>query len=90
MSKLTHLQVNEALERAAAGESVRSIARELHVCESSIRWRFRKEGVDPKRIYRAAMGLNVARGLFESLTPVKQRAVLRELRRLGYDAPLWS
>lgn len=101
MSKLTRLQVDAALGRAAAGESVRAIAREFHVCESSLRWRFRKEGVHPKQIYQAAAKLAAAecafellmareRRSFERMAPRVQRMMRCEFRKLGWDVLPWE
>jgi transposase-like protein len=47
---LPQFQVHEAFQRAAAGESVRSLAREFGVDESTLREHFRKGGATPRQV----------------------------------------
>jgi len=54
--KITFLQIEEAFRRAVMGESVRSLARDLGVDESTLRQHFRK-GPTPKEVRALAWQL---------------------------------
>lgn len=74
--KITYLQVHEAFNRCAGGESARSVAKSLGVTEGALRFHFRK-GTHPKEVRRLAFALFHAQQARAALTPARQRAVDR-------------
>ncbi|MCP1131285.1 hypothetical protein [Robbsia andropogonis] len=87
---MTEMQVNEAFARAVHGESVRSLAREYGVDESSLRERFKRCGATPAEVRRLAFDLFYARQQVAMLDEAERREVER-LMRAGWsrrrDAP---
>ncbi len=74
--KITFLQVHEAFNRCAGGESARSVAKSLGVTEGALRFHFRK-GTHPKEVRRLSFALFHAQQARAALTPEQQHAVDR-------------
>ena len=78
--KMTEIQVHEAFERAVHGESVRSLAREYGVDESSLRERFKRGGSTPAEVRRLAFDLFYARQRLAMLDEAGRREAERIAR----------
>jgi predicted transcriptional regulator len=81
MSKLNILQLEEALARAAYGESVRSIAVGMGVTEGALRHHFRK-GIHPKELRRLAFELIHAEQILAKFNDKEKRLYESELGKL--------
>lgn len=79
--KITAIQVHEAFHRAAMGKSVRSLAHELGVNESTLREHFRKRGTTPKQLRELAFKLFHAQQALARLDEVDRQAVEAEVKR---------
>ncbi|KKB62404.1 hypothetical protein WM40_17340 [Robbsia andropogonis] len=73
--KMTEIQVFEAFARAVQGESVRSLAREYGVDESSLRERFKRGGSTPKEVRRLTFDWFYAQRRLAMLSEAERKQV---------------
>lgn len=82
MTKLTHIQIEEAFQRAVRGESVCKIAASLNVTEGALRFHFRK-GTSPNEVRLLAFALFRAEQSRQLLSEAERLAVDRIIARTG-------
>ena len=78
---MTEIQVHEAFARAVHGESVRSLAREYGVDESSLRERFKRCGATPAEVRQLAFDWFQAQQRLAELSSAERQEVERLAKR---------